>query len=356
VNIQAPISAAILLALSGASAIPASAQTVSVSARCNIYGAGHATPPDNCSTAIGSGISPVRIDLPPGATFVEFAGVSGTVLYCPSCTPANDAEGNSTSLFTFDSLRGISGISVTRARFFEAVFLGPAEPADPAPPALTFTNFAFTDLSPAIAQHFYVGDGLTGTGVGALQRFHIPAGATRLFMGFSDGFVPCVGAFDDNSGAITANVIVTDCTAAPVLNPVVNQTACPGGAVAFDVTMATPAHGPYTFQWRGGGVPINTVTNPSAATATLVLGGAAAGDPARYDCVVTNPCGSTTSNEATLTICIGDFNCDGGIDGADVGAFFDAWESGDASADVNADGGIDGADVNTFFEHWEAGC
>ncbi len=53
--------------------------------------------------------------------------------------------------------------------------------------------------------------------------------------------------------------------------------------------------------------------------------------------------------------CPADFNQDGGIDGGDVDAFFDAWEAGDASADVNQDGGIDGADVSYFFNAWEAG-
>ncbi|MBS0197772.1 MAG: hypothetical protein JSR77_13540 [Planctomycetes bacterium] len=54
--------------------------------------------------------------------------------------------------------------------------------------------------------------------------------------------------------------------------------------------------------------------------------------------------------------CFADFNQDGGIDGADVDAFFAAWEGGDASADVNQDGGIDGADVDAFFAAWEAGA
>jgi hypothetical protein len=53
--------------------------------------------------------------------------------------------------------------------------------------------------------------------------------------------------------------------------------------------------------------------------------------------------------------CPADFNQDGGVDGADVDAFFAAWESGDASADVNQDGGVDGSDVDVFFAAWEAG-
>ena len=56
-----------------------------------------------------------------------------------------------------------------------------------------------------------------------------------------------------------------------------------------------------------------------------------------------------------LPRCIGDFNEDGGVDGADVESFFIAWETAAPDADVNQDGGIDGADVQTFFEAWERG-
>jgi hypothetical protein len=54
-------------------------------------------------------------------------------------------------------------------------------------------------------------------------------------------------------------------------------------------------------------------------------------------------------------ICYADINEDGGIDGADVEAFFNLWESGDPIADLNNDGGIDGTDVEFFFAVWEEG-
>ncbi len=53
--------------------------------------------------------------------------------------------------------------------------------------------------------------------------------------------------------------------------------------------------------------------------------------------------------------CIADYNGDGGVDGADVEAFFIDWQAGDPAADVNQDGGVDGGDVETFFLAWEAG-
>jgi len=55
------------------------------------------------------------------------------------------------------------------------------------------------------------------------------------------------------------------------------------------------------------------------------------------------------------TVCYADVNLDGGIDGADVAAFFDLWVAGDALSDLNNDGGVDGQDVEIFFEYWVAG-
>ncbi|MEI7658097.1 MAG: reprolysin-like metallopeptidase [Phycisphaerae bacterium] len=54
--------------------------------------------------------------------------------------------------------------------------------------------------------------------------------------------------------------------------------------------------------------------------------------------------------------CIADVNADGGVDGADIGAFFAYWQAGDGRGDVNLDGGVDGVDVETFFVAWSAGC
>ncbi len=54
--------------------------------------------------------------------------------------------------------------------------------------------------------------------------------------------------------------------------------------------------------------------------------------------------------------CAADINQDGGVDGADVEAFFLVWSSGSAEGDYNLDGGVDGADVEAFFVDWSAGC
>jgi len=51
-----------------------------------------------------------------------------------------------------------------------------------------------------------------------------------------------------------------------------------------------------------------------------------------------------------------DLNEDGGVDGADVQAFFDGWENTRDPGDVNHVGGIDGSDVQFLIQVWEAGA
>lgn len=53
--------------------------------------------------------------------------------------------------------------------------------------------------------------------------------------------------------------------------------------------------------------------------------------------------------------CPADFDMNGGVDGADLGAFFANYEAGAACADVDLNGGIDGADLAAFFASYEAG-
>ncbi|MEY3230014.1 MAG: hypothetical protein RL689_101 [Planctomycetota bacterium] len=55
-------------------------------------------------------------------------------------------------------------------------------------------------------------------------------------------------------------------------------------------------------------------------------------------------------------VCIADFNQDGGVDGADVEAFFLAWQAAEPTTDINEDGGVDGGDIEPFFVLWSQGC
>jgi hypothetical protein len=53
--------------------------------------------------------------------------------------------------------------------------------------------------------------------------------------------------------------------------------------------------------------------------------------------------------------CPADFDQDGGVTGADVEAFFLAFEAGDPCGDTDLDGGVTGADVEAFFVAFENG-
>jgi|GEM_PF-2205791 len=73
-----------------------------------------------------------------------------------------------------------------------------------------------------------------------------------------------------------------------------------------------------------------------------------------------SPCGGTTSNTVTLTVCPADFSCDGFVDGFDYDGFVAAFEEGTGpdglDADFNGDGFVDGFDYDDFVTAFEAGC
>jgi len=68
---------------------------------------------------------------------------------------------------------------------------------------------------------------------------------------------------------------------------------------------------------------------------------------------------SILSDRVRVTVgarCPADFDRDGGVTGADIGAFFADYEQGQPGADLDQDGGITGNDIAEFFSHYEAGC
>jgi hypothetical protein len=113
-----------------------------------------------------------------------------------------------------NSFGGISGI-VARERqmFLVGLFLGEANPAGSPPARIDYATAADYDsasYSPELNQTFFIGDGLIGTGFGVAQKFFVPVGATRLFLGFTDAFYfghywpPGLdpGHYGDNTGAL----------------------------------------------------------------------------------------------------------------------------------------------------------
>jgi hypothetical protein len=145
--------------------------------------------------------SPAEVPVSAGATLTILAtgatSYTGGICYGPS------PDGG--CIITIDSgpANGVSNLQVL-ADALVGVFTGAGVPGGQAPAALDFTgsNMSFATLSPLLDQAFFIGDGLTGTGSGAIQRFVVPAGATRLFLGSSDG----LGANYNNTGQFSVRV------------------------------------------------------------------------------------------------------------------------------------------------------
>ncbi len=183
-----------------------------------------------------------------------------------------------------------------------------------------------------------------------------------------DGDVIVGGGFLEAGGNVSAYFArYTFGAPAPTIATQPDPTsACPGGTSTFFVT----ANGtdPFTYQWRKDSIAIDTIANPSAATAELSLSDVQAVDAGSYDCVVTTACGSVTCDPATLTVldpsdaaclvcplCPADYDDNGGVDGGDLAAFFSDFENGESCADVDGNGGVDGGDLGYFFTVFEAG-
>jgi hypothetical protein len=201
----------------------AQAAVLSVSGDANIFGAGHASAPQPGGG--GAGILPPGVSFPAGPSQVlTFSSVTGTVRIDFDNTPAGTSGPDGGTLYLptdISSFSGISGVTLNqRTLFMVGVFLNSAEPADPAPARLDFSDAAltrsFTTLSPALNQVFFIGDGLTGTGSGSSQQFFVPNSATRLFLGFADAYTMSTnsitgppGFYADNDGALTATFTIS---------------------------------------------------------------------------------------------------------------------------------------------------
>lgn len=210
---------AAMFAVSGCIVADGNAQTVvTVPATANIYGAGKSAPPNPGGG--GPGTAPTVIQFSPSAGgTMTINSVTGLVDCCfgPASAGADGASGSGTSISGY---QGISGIVHTSVHLFlVGVFLDDSVPADPAPPTLSFSGSdgGFTELSPALRQTFFIGDGLTGTGTGAQQTYHVPVGATRLYLGFADGlaFQGLPGYYHDNVGDLVVDLHLQNSTWVP---------------------------------------------------------------------------------------------------------------------------------------------
>ncbi len=160
------------------------------------------------STASGGDIapdhSPVLLE---GVAFSAGDALSfsatGCVHHTPDISLCNGPDGGG----PFAHQGAINNISnlVTNLNAVIGVFLTDSIPtATPPPATLSFIGdeVDYLTIAPELQQSFFIGDGLTSTGVA--QQVVVPAGATRLFLGTHDGF----GWFN-NVGEHVVTVTVT---------------------------------------------------------------------------------------------------------------------------------------------------
>lgn len=139
----------------------------------------------------------------------------------------------------------------------------------------------------------------------------------------------------------------------------VSEVVAAGHTAIFAVTALGTL--PLGYEWQKDGVPLGDNERISgSATPTLIISAAGLDDAGEYHVVVTNACGSTPSDAATLTVwAVGDMNCDGQVDMGDINPFVLAVEGEGAyyaayagcnwyNADINGDTVVNFADINPF--------
>jgi len=85
----------------------------------------------------------------------------------------------------------------------------------------------------------------------------------------------------------------------------------------------------------------------SGDTANLLLSGTVTDVAVAFDIDFT-----IVASGAFDTCIPADLNCDGVVDGADLGILLNAWGTGDPVADLNGDGVVDGADLGELLNAW----
>jgi hypothetical protein len=168
----------------------------------------------NGSTSIGGDSAPAESPtLVTGISIVGGTGysfsASGGVSVDPRLYlyPLTGPDGNASDPTTHIAgvENGIANVTVPLEALV-GVFIGSTPPnLNPAPGPLDFTTLASQDylsLSPELQQPFFIGDGLTSSGI--VQQVIAPAGATQLYLGMMDpqGYYNNVGSFTVEVSAV----------------------------------------------------------------------------------------------------------------------------------------------------------
>gem|GEM_PF-1576236 len=120
--------------------------------------------------------------------------------------------------------------------------------------------------------------------------------------------------------AITGSAVLTLCTAPVMLANPASQSVAFG--LPLTLSVQSSGVGGLAYQWRKNGFPLSNSPRISGATTpTLLISTVEVSDDATYDCVVTNPCGSVSSQTAIITV-----TCNGGVADCNMNALCDLKE------------------------------
>jgi hypothetical protein len=210
-------------------------------------------------------------------------------------------------------------------------------------------------------------------------RVRVAAGADVSIDITCDATASATQGVQSPGATITCGVIIQAYSSAC---PTVSIPAWPATCVGGNASLtATPAGtGPFTYRWQIEGSPgawTNLTNGPrpglgvmsGATSATLDISGLASG-VANFRCMVTNACGSATSNAAMLTICVADMDdgsatgaCDAGVGIEDLLYYLGVYDAGTSRADVDdgtgtgtPDGGVGIEDLLYYLQRYDAGC
>jgi hypothetical protein len=193
---------------------------VTVLGQANIFGAGIDELP--APGGGGGGVPPPCVAIPAGASSAMVPRAEGTLSFTPLRAPDThfhkcpggreavlafgpDGDAGVCDDASYGAIEGagiVSGItSKDRGGYLIGVFLPARGEEGAPPPSLDFErNYDFARIAPSLGQLFFLGDGRTVDE--RLQRFDIPRGATRLYLGIADawGFRGLPGFYDENYG------------------------------------------------------------------------------------------------------------------------------------------------------------
>jgi hypothetical protein len=167
-----------------------------------------------------------------------------------------------------------------------------------APPAITAQPGSLTRCAGVSATFSVTATGATGY-QWRKNAVDIP-GATGSSYTIASPAAEDAGSYtcvvSNTCGTTTSSAATLTVNVAPAIaSHPASVTPCPGSSVTFTVTATgTPAP---TYQWQKNGANISGATSPSYTISSV-----ASGSAGTYRCVVTNSCGSATSDGAVLTV------------------------------------------------------